>query len=155
MPIFVNNKAFRIVIWYSSGRCLVNMMLKRIYITVVLFAEQTDKQCKTGKPQSSICLSVNGEGVGRRNPSTLQISFCNSCSSWEVQDYCLLNSLGGISHPKYNVAFFNEHSLTPQESQNMLCTSLKKVFWIMGFEKAFIFSVKRKLKNLGTASPVT
>ena len=53
------------------------MMLKRIYIAVVLFAKQTEKQCKTGKSQCNICLPVNGEGVLRRNPSTLQIFFCN------------------------------------------------------------------------------
>ena len=68
MPIFVNNKAFRIVIWYPSGSGLINMMLKRIYIAVVLFAKQTDKQRKTGKPQCNICLPVNGGGCIKEEP---------------------------------------------------------------------------------------
>ena len=44
------------------------MMLKRIYIAVVLFAKQTDKQRKTGKPQCNICLPVNGGGCIKEEP---------------------------------------------------------------------------------------
>ena len=44
------------------------MMLERIYIAVVFFAKQTDKQCKTGKPQCNICLPVNGGGCRKEEP---------------------------------------------------------------------------------------
>ena len=53
------------------------MMLKRIYIAVLLFAKQTQKQCKTGKPQCNICLPVNGGGFRKEEPLNFAIFFCD------------------------------------------------------------------------------